>query len=122
MMSPDDSHDLNVFGFLCLWFGFVAPLRWFEEGLGPRMLLILAGMYQEDSYAARRPRPSSFPAWHVQGWYCSSFLSRCIPSSCRQAKMLGISAGMAQKDSKTTRFSPRSSSIWQRHVHGWFSG
>ena len=94
MTSPDDSHDFghfyvrlhqNVFGFLCLWFGFVAPLRWFEEDLGPRMLVILAGVYQEDSYAARRPRPSSFPAWHVQGWYCWFFLSRCIPSSCRQA-------------------------------------
>ena len=36
----------------------------------PMMLVNMAGMKQKDSYAARRPRPSSIPAWHVQGWYC----------------------------------------------------
>ena len=44
-------------------------------------------------------RSSSSPAWHVQGWYCWFFSSRCILSSFRQAQMLGISAGMEQKDS-----------------------
>ena len=36
--------------------------------------------------------------WHVQGWFYRLCSSLCIPSSCRQAKMLGILAGMDQRD------------------------
>ena len=74
------------------------------------MLVTMTGMYQKDSYAARRPRPSSMRAWHVQGWCCWFYTSRCVPSSCLQAKVLGISAGMEQKDSYVACLWPRSSS------------
>ena len=51
----------------------------------------------------RSPRPSPsiaalvrrlFRQRHVQGWYCCYYTSRCVRSSCFQAKVLDISACM----------------------------
>ena len=42
---------------------------------------------------------SALRQWHVQGWFYWLCSSRCVPSSCRQAKVLGISAGMDLRDS-----------------------
>ena len=89
--------------------GFIAPLRWFEEDLGccvsffddwPMMLVIMAGMNQKESYAARRPRSLTTSAaactWLVLR--VTSFHA-VFPSVVGMLKMLAILVGMDQRDS-----------------------
>ena len=54
---------------------------------------------KSSSLSSHRRARLRHPAWHVQGWYCCFYTSHCVPSSCFQAKVLDISAGMEQKDS-----------------------
>ena len=88
---------------------------------GLRCSGIMAGLGQKDSIprvccARRRLRQ-----WHVHGWFCRYFFPRAeFLSVVVRPKMHGILVSLDQKDSYTARLSPRSSSIWQCHVHGWF--
>ena len=53
------------------------------------------------------PRSSSSWQWHVYCWYAGDVLTLCF-LRCRHTQMLGIMAGMGQKDS------------FQRHSFGFF--
>ena len=64
----------------------------------PQMLSIMAVMDQKDSIPRLWCAHCRLRQRHVQGWFYRLCSSRCIPSSCRHAKMLGILAGVDQKD------------------------
>ena len=72
---------VDIWQWLCLVLLVILPCAVFYCVVGrPKMLVIMAGMFQKDSYAARKLRPSLMPVWHVQGWYCWFFTSSCVPS------------------------------------------
>ena len=65
----------------------------------PQMLGIMASMDQKDSIPRLWCAHRRLRQWHVQGWFYWLCSSCSIPSSCRQAKLLGISVGMDLRDS-----------------------
>ena len=67
--------------------------------LRPKMLGIMAGMDQKARCVARSSFRRGFRQWHVQGWYCWFFSPHDVFPSVVGSQMLGVTAGMYQKDS-----------------------
>ena len=59
----------------------------------------MTSMDQKDSIPRLWCAHRRLRQWHVQGWFYCLCSSCCIPSSCRQAALLRISAGVDLRDS-----------------------
>ena len=94
----------------------VTRILWFYAGIAapravfpfvddwPMTLGIMAGMDQKDSFLRVRFAGNRLWQWHVHGWLCSFFSLRAeFLSVVVRPKMLGVMAGVNQKDSYVAR-------------------
>ena len=74
----------HVHGWYC-WF-YTSRVVFLSVVVGPKMLDIMVGMDQKDSILRAWCAHRRLRQWHVDGWFCRYFSSRCGSYCCRQAQ------------------------------------